>query len=62
MALKETVSVLATKIIKVKTETPDTSQKNTTAKHQRYSRSSPKQVDEEKVIDQKDCNVCGKEL
>ena len=50
MSLKETVSVLATKIIKVKTETPDTPQKNTTSKHKRCSRRSTKQVDEERRL------------
>lgn len=60
--LKNTVSALVARNIKVKPNKSKNTQKKNNSKHPRKSRNRPTHIDDDITIDQKECNICGTEL
>ena len=60
--LKNTVSALVARNIKVKPNKPKNTQKKNNSKHPRKSRNRPTHIDDDITVDQKECNICGTEL
>ena len=60
--LKDTVSALAVRNIKVKPDKHQDKKKKRVSNHTRTSRCKPTHVDDTITIDQKECNICGTKL
>ncbi len=60
--IKNTVSALAARNIKVKPNKPKTIPKKNNSKHHRKSRNRPTHIDDAITVDQKECNICGTKL
>ena len=60
--LKNTVSALVARNIKVKPNKSKNTQKKNNSKHPRKSRNRPTHIDDDITIDQKECNICGTKL